>query len=146
MATLLNSDVRTFIFDTASNNVLLDSEEFSDDFLTMCISLAVDSFNAMPPMGSLTLDAFPDAGRVILLYGACWHAFTGKAASYARNSLTYSDGGVQVPIEEKYDLYMGLAGNYKAMFESYARSLKNYMNVEDGWSYVSSDQAMFPYW
>lgn len=144
MAVLTTDEIRTYIFDTADQNLLLDAEEFSDPFLSLCMDLAIDSYNVMPPVSIMTSDNFPS--KSLLLLGSCWHAFNGKAASYARNSLTYSDGGLQIPVEERYDIYLGLANNYRALFESQARALKNFQNIENGWSYVSSDQANFPYW
>ena len=79
-------------------------------------------------------------------YGTAWHMFMGKAALLARNTMQYSDGGLQIPIEERSELYMTLAERFRATFEASARSLKTSMNMESGYGYFGSDEAVFPLW
>jgi hypothetical protein len=64
----------------------------------------------------------------------------------ARNHLSYSDGGLQIPIEEKYELYASLANSFGNQFTTTAAKLKASLNMESGWGSVSSDEAMFPIW
>ena len=64
----------------------------------------------------------------------------------ARNQLSYSDGGLQIPIEEKYELYLSLANSFGTQFSTTAARLKASLNMESGWGEVRSDEAMFPIW
>lgn len=146
MATILSADeVREYLSDYPDSNLLLDREEFSDTFIELCIGLALSEFNAMPPRTIFTNDElFPS--KSLLLLGTCWQMFQGRSAMMARNHLTYSDGGLQIPVEEKYELYVGLASSFKNAFDSAAAKLKVHMNMEQGWGAVSSDEANFPIW
>lgn len=137
-------EVREFLSDYAANNHLLDGEEFSDNFIKLCITLGVDAYNTVPPMSVTTVDMFPS--KIILLWGTMWQMFEGKAMLFARNTLSYSDGGIQIPVEEKCDMYRGLASDCQNMFMTQVKALKINLNMESGWGYVSSDQAQFPYW
>lgn len=137
-------EVREFVSDYAPNNYLIEGEEFSNTFISLCRDLAVDSFNEIPPIGHTTLATFPS--KSLLLYGTLWKMYEGKAALLARNTMSYSDGGIQLPIEERSELYRGLAQTYQSQFMEAAKSYKIHVNMESGWGSVSSDEAMFPLW
>lgn len=137
-------EVREFVSDYAPNNYLIDGEEFSDTFITLCRDLAVEAYNEIPPVTHASLSAFPSKG--ILLYGTLWKMYEGKAALLARNTMSYSDGGLQIPIEERSELYRSLAAEFQSRFDTSATKLKAFVNMESGWGGVSSDQATFPIW
>jgi hypothetical protein len=137
-------EVREFVSDYTTNNYLLDGEEFSDTGIQLCIDLAVDAFNLIPPPGSVTLANFPS--KSLLLYGTLWHLFEGRAAVLARNTMAYSDGGLQIPIEERYELYMSMAGSWKQKFQEGAQQLKIAQNMAAGWGFVRSEESLFPMW
>lgn len=144
-APLLTTDeIQLFLQDYPEANVLLDKEEFSPAYMQFCISLAVSEFNSMSPRSNFSDVSFPS--KSILLYGALWQMFLGAAAKQARNQLTYSDGGLTIPIEEKYELYKNLADTFGTQFTSSASRLKISLNMEAGWGSVSSDEAAFPTW
>lgn len=135
-------EVREYLSDYTKNNHLLDGEEFSDTFITLSRDLAVDSWNGVPPFSSNDVSNFPSKG--ILLYGTLWHMFSGKAALLARNTMSYSDGGLQIPVEERAELYLTLAGQFQGMFAERVRALKTHQNMESGWGHVFSDEITFP--
>jgi hypothetical protein len=137
-------EVRQFVGDYAPQKYLIDGEEFSDTDITLCMKLALDSFNAIPPMSQFNPAMFPYAA--VLLYGTCWHMYLGKAALLAANTMNYSDGGLQVPIEERAELYQGLAANFNNLFITQAREMKKQMNMDSGWGHLGSDESVFPYW
>lgn len=78
--------------------------------------------------------------------GTLYHLFIGEAAASARNELNYQDGGLTVPIEEKYQYYTQLAGTYREMFQSLSQQFKIQSNLEDGYGEVRSDYAYLPFW
>lgn len=138
------AEVREYVSDFAPNNYLLAGEEFTDTYMSLCMTLAVDLYNTMSPKTSYDIGNF--LSKNLLLQGTLWKMYEGKAALLARNTMTYSDGGLQIPIEERSQLYLGLAMNYKANFEAQAQALKVNQNMNCGWGTVSSDQATFPWW
>lgn len=145
MADLLTvEDVRTFISDRGEFNHLLDGEEFSDMRIQFAMEMAKDTYNHMPPSTGYTLMTFPS--KAVLLYGTLAALYHGAAALLARNHMSYSDGGITVPVEERYELYMSLANTYNTLFEEDARRLKLYQNIEAGWGGVGSDMGYFPIW
>ena len=145
MASILSlEEVREYVSDYAPNNYLIEGEEFTDTFISLCISLAIDNFNAMTPLSKLSESTFPS--KSVLLYGTCWQMFQGKAALLARNTMQYSDGGVTVPIEERSELYAGIAGQFRAQFEEAALKMKIQMNIENGWGFTIGDESTFIPW
>lgn len=137
-------EVRAFVSDYAVNNYLIEGEEFSDPFISLCIDLAVDSYNEIPPISKTDRYNFPS--KALLLYGTLWKMYDGKAALLARNTMSYSDGGLQIPIEERMELYLTLSRSFSAQFSEAANRLKVHLNMEDGWGEVRSDYATFPLW
>jgi len=145
MAAVLSTDeVRLYLEDFPQSNLLLDKEEFSDPFIQLCMNLAISEFNTMSPRSNFAIESFPS--KSILMQGTLWQMFLGAAAKQARNHLTYSDGGLSIPIEEKYELYKNYADSFYQAFTAAASRLKVHMNMEAGWGSVSSDESMFPIW
>jgi len=60
--------------------------------------------------------------------------------------MEYSDGGLQIPIEERAQLYQTLAAGFQQQFMESSTKLKIYMNMEEGFGHVSSDLAIMPVW
>lgn len=143
-AKLTADQVREFISDYPESNLLLDQEEFSNTFIELCMDLAVSEYNAISPRTNNTTENMPS--KSVLLLGTLWQMFLGRSALMARNHLSYSDGGLQIPIEEKYELYKNLADNFKIQFSDTASRLKIAINMEAGWGEVRSDESTFPLW
>lgn len=141
---LTPEEVREHISDKIENNHLLSGEEFSNTRIDLAMSLAIDRFNMIPPVGAADIYTFPNKG--ILLYGTLALLFEGQAALLARNTMSYSDGGLTIPVEERAALYIQLATMYQQAFDVSARGLKAQRNIEDGWGGVSSDYSHFPTW
>ena len=144
-APLTADEVREYLQDYDAQNLLLDKEEFSDTYIELCMDLAASEYNSIPPVAiGSSLENFPS--KALLLYGTCWMMFQGRAALAARNNLTYSDGGLQIPVEEKFELYNQLASSFQAIFQSSAQKFKASVNMESGWGCVFSDERNFPLW
>lgn len=141
-----NDEVREFLADYAENNHLLDGVEFSDTRISLATKLAVSEFNLLPPIGGVSINSFIRVGAALVMYGICWKLLEGQAALLARNHMSYSDGGISLPIEERMQLYMSLAGVFRDQFLSSAQRVKQHLNIESGFGEVRSDQAAFPLW
>lgn len=141
---LTPQEVREFTSDYAPNNYLIDGEEMTDTFISLCMTLAADSFNAITPKSNFGVQNFPS--KALMLYGTLWHAYNGKSLLLARNTMEYSDGGLQIPIEERAQLYQGLASGFQQQFLDQSKNLKIQLNMEDGWGSVHSDLSIMPIW
>lgn len=144
MAILTVDEIREFVSDYEPNNYLIDGEEFTNTYINLCMSLGADSFNSIPPFSRFNADTIPS--KTILLYSTLFHMYRGKATLLARNTMQYSDGGLQIPIEERAELYLSLATGFQATFIQEATKLKIQMNMEAGWGHLSGDSAYFPMW
>lgn len=141
---LTPEEVRAFLQDDPNSNYLLSGEEFTDARIRLAIELAIDAFNIVTPITSYKADTFPS--KSILLYGTLHQLYVGQSALLARNTMNYSDGGISLPIEERFTLYQSLAAQYGQMFSDLTTKWKVQNNMESGWGQVGSDYANFPYW
>lgn len=141
---LTAEEVREFISDKVESNHLLDGTEFSNTRIDLAIEIALTKFNTIIPISSANIYTFPSKG--VLLYGTLAALFEGQAALLARNHMSYSDGGVTVPVEERMALYRELAVSYGQLFDVSARAIKLQANIDDGWGSIGSDYARFPIW
>ncbi len=139
-------EVREFIADYVENNHLLDGVEFSDTRISLATELAISEFNMLPPIGGVSINTFIRVGKGLLMSGILWKLFEGQMALLARNTMSYNDGGISLPIEERMSLYQAMAQQFQQAFLSSAGRAKQYLNIESGWGEVSSDQANFPVW
>ena len=118
--------------------------EFPDSAVDLAMMLAVDSYNTIPPIGTTSIDVL---GPTLLLFGSIWHLYNGRAlAISARNQMSYSDGGLTVPIEERYQFYIQMAQTYEQQFKTMAKENKIARNMEAGWGNIRTDYATFPIW
>lgn len=137
-------EVQEFIRDRAENNHLIDGTEFSPTVISLAMELAISTYNIIPPLSVATIETFPS--KSLLMLGTLSKMFKGQAALKARNTMNYSDGGLQIPVEEQYQLYIQLASMYEEEFMSLSRALKTHLNIESGWGGVESDYSRFPDW
>lgn len=141
---LSTEEVREHIRDVPEANHLLDGEEFSNTRITLAMNIAIDKFNMFTPRSATNIFTFPS--KYLLLYGTLGVMFEMQSALLARNTLSYSDGGIQIPVEERMQLYQSLAQMYNASFESQTRSMKIQDNIDGGWGSVPSDYSYMPLW
>ena len=111
MSVLTNDMIRAYIADSAANNHLLDGLEFTDSRIDLARMLAVDSFNVIPPEAIATNEK--SMPKSLMLMGVLWHLYNGQIALAARNQMSYSDGGLTIPIEERYQFYVQMAQMYE---------------------------------
>lgn len=136
--------VRLYIKDDPANNYLLTGEEFSDERIALAMEMAVDTFNIVTPITSFISENFPS--KALLLYGTLANLYTGQAGLAARNQMSYSDGGISLPIEERFQLYQSMAAQYGQQFSDLSKQWKIQYNMERGWGGVGSDYSAFPLW
>lgn len=135
-------EVQEFIQDRVEKNHLLDGNEFQPTQINLAIELAIGEFNMYTPVSAFNTYSFPN--KSLLMFGTLAKLFAGQAALLARNHMSYSDGGISVPVEERAQLYQSLAAMYQQSFESMGKAWKIQDNIDNGWGGVSSDYAAFP--
>lgn len=138
MSTSLTSgDVREFLRDYGEYNILLDNVEFTEDEIEKAMSFAVDRYNLLTPVTTITEDTFPN--RWLLLIGTCIHLLQSAAFLQLRNQATYNDGDVErIGIDDKFALYQQLAGALSADWNQYAQKIKQQNNMEGAYGSLSS--------
>ena len=142
---LTPGEITIYIQDRPELNYLLTGQEFSPAQIDLAISLALDEFNvAIQPVTTFQLWNFPS--KSILLYGTLAKLLAGQAALYARNQMDYSDGGLTIPIEERYPLYQQMAGMYQTQFQTMGSAYKVNMNMQDGYGGGFSEYGGMPLW
>jgi hypothetical protein len=144
-ATLSPEEVREYLRDKTQNNHLLEGEEFNNTIINLAMDLAINEFNLMAPASAYTNETFPN--KAILMSGTLYKLFLGQSALLARNTMQYSDGGITIPIEERFQLYTQLAAMCGEDFHTSSRMVKIQINMNDlGWGQVQTDYANFPIW
>lgn len=141
---LTPEEVREFIKDKVEANHLLDGVEFDNTRIELAMEVAMGKYNMMIPISDANIYTFPN--KIILLYGTVGALFEGQMALLARNTMNYSDGGLQIPVEERSQLYQSLSVSYNQAFETMGKSVKLQRNMESGWGIVSSDYSRMPIW
>lgn len=141
---LSTDEVQEHIQDKASQNRLIDGTEFTPTVINLAMELAVSAFNLITPVSGATVETFTN--KALLMSGTLWKMYAGQAALLARNTMNYSDGGISIPIEERFALYIQLASMYEADFKDAAQKLKIQDNMENGWGGVTTDESSFPIW
>lgn len=141
---LTPEEVQVYIQDVPDKNHLLDGTEFNPTQIALSIDLAISEFNMVQPPSSHDLTNFPN--KAILMNGTLAKLYAGQAALLARNMMNYTDGGLQIPVEERYAFYVELSARYASEFLRAAQAYKISTNMEAGWGGVASDYSSFPSW
>jgi hypothetical protein len=125
-------DILTYVKDKSEYNILLQGEpQSSTELVTLCMRMAVDTFNSVTPKTSFSIDDFPNSA--ILLYGTLHHIAIGEAERQLRNQVEFTTQGLNVAFDNKYGMYRDLATYYRGLFDSETRPFKAYLNSEEAW-------------
>ncbi len=152
--TVTPDNIRTYIRDRVDVNYLLEGEvQFTDDRINNAMELVVSDINITPPITNYGgLDNLPPYTKSLVVIGTLKHLFFGEAGMAARNQFSYSDGGLTVPLEERFQYWMTLAQQYEASFNQMtkqwkiAANLDGSLNGNSSWGEVRSDYSRFPHW
>jgi hypothetical protein len=142
MSILTAQEVRELVSDKVENNYLLDGEELTDTLINIAMEMTVSDWNSTPPTDASQVSNFPY--KHILMYGTLYRCYSGLSALVARNNFSYSDGGLNVPLEERFQLYQTLAGMYQTEYTTSMTKVKIAINMEQGWGTLGSDYSNFP--
>jgi hypothetical protein len=134
---ITNADVRRFLRDYPSWNILLDAVQFTDDDIEAAKKFAVAEFNVMTPVSAFAVDTFPQDW--LMLLGTTAHLMTSESFLQLRNQLSYGDGNLApVGIDDKASAYISLRNAIRGEWRETAQKYKQQMNMESGYGSLSS--------
>ena len=123
--------VRTFIRDYPQLNRLIAGEESSNRQIMWAILDALDDFNTTPPFTRHTLYSFPS--RSLLVRATVITLLESVGLLQTRNHLQFSDGGIQVGINDKTPFIQSWIQLFRNVYEEKKLKLKVAYNIENAW-------------
>lgn len=123
--------IRAFMRDHAELNRLFQGQEHSDRLIAFAVIDALEDFNTTPPMTNYQLSNFPS--KSLLRYGTMINLLESIGLLMTRNHITFSDGGVQVGINDKTPLIQSWIQLFTNKYETKKDRLKVALNIEGGW-------------
>jgi hypothetical protein len=138
--TVVSKDqVRMFMRDYASNNILLDDVQFTDNELNLAMEMAVSAFNAVTPQSNYVPQSFPTHLRYLLLIGTARFLMMSESFMQVRNQATVQDGDIApIGISDKAALYSQLSQQLKAEWDELTRGIKTQQNMEGAYATLGS--------
>ena len=133
---LTDLDVRIWLRDNnpEANNLLLDYE-FTPEEIRQAMTLTVDHYNDQPPyIRNYDYDKFP--WRSKLLEGTAANLLFMAAHRFRRNALQYSNGGLSVADQEKYQQYDAAGDKLWSSFKAWVIDHKRAVNATIGWATI----------
>lgn len=118
--------VRLYLRDFAELNRLIAGEESSDRMIMWAVMDAMSNFNGTPHFTSLSFEDLLQKNQQHLLLRMTVEALIESVGLLqTRNHINYSDGGINVGVNDKTPLLM----NWLQYFRSYTEQLKQRVKV-----------------
>ena len=123
--------VRTFLRDYPELNRLISGVESSNRQIVWAISDALDDFNTTPPFTRFGLLDYPS--KSLLIRGVTISLLESIGLLQTRNHLQFSDGGIQVGINDKTPFIQSWLQLFKNSYEEKKMRIKVAYNIESAW-------------
>jgi hypothetical protein len=123
--------VRAFMRDYPELNRLFVGEEHSDRLIAFAVIDTLEDFNTTPPMTNYQINNFPS--KSLLRIGTIINLLESVGLLMTRNHITFSDGGVQVGVNDKTPLIQSWIQLFTNKYETKKDRLKVALNIEGGW-------------
>jgi hypothetical protein len=125
------NQVRLFTRDEPELNRLIRGYESSNRQIVWAMCDALDDFNTTPPFTNFGLRGFPS--KSLLLRGTVISLLESVGLFQTRNQLQFSDGGIQVGINDKTPYIQSWLQLLKNSYEERKLRIKIAMNIEAAW-------------
>jgi hypothetical protein len=125
------NQVRLFTRDYAELNRLIAGVESSNRQIVWAVMDALDDFNTTPPFTSFTIGTFPS--RSLLIRATVIALLESVGLLQTRNHLSFSDGGIQVGINDKTPFIQSWLQLFRNGYEQKKEKLKVAYNIESAW-------------
>jgi len=123
--------VRLFLRDFAALNRLIAGEESSERMIGWATLDAISRFNGIPHFTQLTLEDLVQRGQTHLLTRMATESLLESVGLLqTRNHINYSNGGINVGVNDKTPLIMNWLQMFKATTEQRVSQVKVAMNIE----------------
>ena len=123
--------VRAYLRDTPELNRLIAGLENSNRQIVWAIYDCIDDFNTTPHFTSYVLENFPSAS--LLLRGTVIGLLQSVGLLQTRNHLQFSDGGIQVGINDKTPFIQSWIQLLQNAYEEKKQRIKVAINIENAW-------------
>jgi len=127
--------IRMYLRDYPELNRLLEGEEHHDRLIVWAILDALDDFNATPPPISVSFEMVP---KSILKHGVVVTLLESLLFLNTRNSLAYSDGGINVNLDKTGPL-LQMIQLMRQTYEQKRDRWKIAQNIAQGWNSIPSE-------
>jgi hypothetical protein len=118
--------VRLYLRDFPELNRLIAGEETTDRMIAWCVMDALSNFNGTPPITTYSLDTLLARGQQHLMLRITVECVIESVGLLqTRNHINYSDGGINVGVNDKTPLLM----NWLQYFRAYTEQLKKQVKV-----------------
>lgn len=149
-----NNPDRNYRFRPPSNERFLQAQTqvfgyiWEDEELYEYLLMAVDIFNATPPITGITLTTMPDRWRTVVMLRAAAFACAAVALNWIADEFTYSISGVSLDIEKssKYEsMKSNFIDEYEKAEEKAKRSIKIIRGLRQPRYGIGISSALGPY-
>lgn len=123
--------VRGFTRDYPELNRLIAGEESSNRQIVWAILDTLDDWNTTPPLTHFSISNFPS--RYLLVRGSVISLLESIGLLQTRNQLSFSDGGIQVGINDKTPFIQRWLEMFKNTYEHKKERFKVAYNIETAW-------------
>jgi len=93
--------------------------------------MAVDDYNAAPPVTGITLGGMPNRWRTVILLGAAAHAVRAVTMNWIADEFDYSISGVSLNLD-KSSKYQSMKENFEAEFDKLKEQAKRSIKIVKG--------------
>jgi hypothetical protein len=125
------NQVRLFTRDYAELNRLIAGVESSNRQIVWAVMDALDDFNTSPPFTRFGIGTFPS--RSLLIRATVISLLQSVGLLQTRNHLSFSDGGIQVGINDKTPFIQSWLQLFQNGYEQKKEKLKVAYNIESAW-------------
>lgn len=127
----LVEQIRLFMRDSPDTNRLIAGFEHSNRQIVWAIADTLDDYNTTPPFTNLALENIPS--RHVLIRGVVCTLLESVGLLQTRNQISFSDGGLQVGLNDKTPAIMQWLGLLRNTYEEKKKQQKIAMNIESAW-------------
>lgn len=125
------NQVRLFMRDYAELNRLIAGEESNNRQIMWAILDAIDYYNTTTPFSTHNIFTFPS--RSLLLRLTVISLLESVGLLQTRNHLQFSDGGIQVGINDKTQFLQGWIQLFRQSTDERIQRMKTAANIEGAW-------------
>lgn len=124
-------DVRLYLRDHPELNRLVAGEETSDRQIAWCVLDALSNFNGQTPITHYAIEDLLDKEQShLLLRMTVETVIESVALLQTRNHINYSDGGINVGVNDKTPLLMNWLQYFRSFTEQRLQKVKVALNIE----------------